>query len=94
MPFGPQDLGPPDIVFVEGVAAIDDGIAGSEQVSQLFDGFLGDFAGWQHDPCGSRSLQKSGQVLEIGCASHALSGYGIGSPMGSDQTRRSRGRFW
>src|SRR5207245_4378395 len=74
---GFEGLGAPDIVFVKGIAAIDDGIAGSEQLSQLFDGFLGYFTGWQHDPCGSRSIQKSGQVLEIGCASHALSSDGI-----------------
>ena len=51
---------------------------GIEQGAQLLDGFLGDFAGWQHDPYCARSLQKSGhESLEIGCASHALSGDGM-----------------
>ncbi|MNH45357.1 hypothetical protein D3C71_2088590 [compost metagenome] len=38
------------IIFIEGVAAVDDHIVSVEQVGQVCDGLLGGLAGRQHHP--------------------------------------------
>src|SRR5207302_7426186 len=48
--FDLQGLCPPYVVLVEGVAAIDDGVARLKERAQLRDRGLGDFARRQHDP--------------------------------------------
>ncbi|MCY1355760.1 hypothetical protein D9M69_421960 [compost metagenome] len=72
-----QGLRPADIVFIEGVAAVDDGIAGIEQGAQGVDGFFGRRASWQHDPDRTRPGQAGDQRRQIGDARGALCSQGF-----------------
>ena len=51
-----QFFGAPDIVFIEGVAAVDDDVARFEEAAKLGDCLFGDFPCGQHHPDRSRLL--------------------------------------
>ena len=59
-----EGRGTADVVLVEGVAAIDDGVAGFHQLGKRGDGLLGDLASRQHDPDGARRLELLNQFHE------------------------------
>src|ERR1019366_1842015 len=47
-------FGPADVVFVEGIAAIDDNVVRLQQAAETLDRLFGDPAGRQHHPDGTR----------------------------------------
>ena len=57
-----QCLGPANVVLVEAVAAVDDGVAGREQVAQLLNGVLSGLTGGQHQPDRAGLLQLLDQI--------------------------------
>ena len=69
-----QRLAAADVVLPEGVAAVDDDVAGFQQFRQRLDGGLGDLAGRQHHPGGSRLLQLLDEILQRAGADRAVGG--------------------
>jgi hypothetical protein len=69
-----QRLGTTDVILIEGVAAIDDGIARFEQGAQGVDGVFGRCACWQHDPDRSWLGQTGNQGRQVGHAAGAFGG--------------------
>jgi hypothetical protein len=67
-----QGFGAADVVLIEGVAAVDDGIAGFQQFAQGVDGVFGRVACRQHDPDGAWLGQAGDQGRQIGNAGGAL----------------------
>ena len=57
-----QLAGAADVVLPEGVAAVDDGVAGREQPGQLADGGLRRGARGQHDPHGARGGERLHEI--------------------------------
>ena len=59
-----QRLAAADVVLLEGVAAVDDDVAGLHQLGQRVDRRLGDLAGRQHHPDGARRLELADEILQ------------------------------
>src|SRR6185437_16098032 len=53
-----QLLGAADVILVEGIAAVDDDVVRLQQAAEMFDRFLGNLAGGQHNPNGARFVSK------------------------------------
>jgi hypothetical protein len=63
-----QRLAAADVVLPEGVAAVDDDVAGLHQLRQRLDGRFGDLAGRQHHPGGARLLQLLDECVRASSA--------------------------
>src|SRR5689334_5979801 len=59
-------FGAADVVFIEGVAAVDNDIVRLQQATETLDRFFGDPAGGQHQPNGTRLRELADELLEIG----------------------------
>src|SRR5262249_51101694 len=62
-PLRSQARRPPDVVLVEGIAAVDDDVAALQESAELGDRALRNLAGRQHHPRGARFLQLFDQPL-------------------------------
>lgn len=67
-----QGLAATHVVFIEGVAAVDDHIAGFHQFAEVVDRGFGRLARRQHDPDRPRFLQAGNQGSEVGNAGRTL----------------------
>ena len=69
-----QRGGPPHVVLIEGVAAVDHRVARRQQRAERLDGLLGHGARGQHDPHGARRVELLDEIGEAVGGGRAFAG--------------------
>ena len=69
---GVQCLGAAQVVAPEGVAAVDDDVAGREPLAKARDCCFRRLAGGQHDPDRARRVEAGDQVVEIAAGGRSI----------------------
>ena len=84
--FGLELIGAAHIVFVVGVATVDDGVAGLHVLRELLHGLFRGAASGNHDPGGSRRFQFADEIFQGRGTTGAFAGQffdGVGAEIGN-----------